>query len=111
MGEWCGQADGWVGRGALAHPVGWRLGAGVRLGRDEARGLPALLLSGGALPLNETAAAVLRLCDGSRGAADITAALLAEHHAVAGEQVLAFLSGLAEQGLIEGTCLGPGGSC
>jgi hypothetical protein len=101
-------ADGWVGRGVLAHPLGWRLGAGVRLGRDEATGLPALLLPDGPLLLTETAAAVLRLCDGSRRAADITAALA---DSVAAERVLAFLAGLAEQGLIEGTCLGPVGSC
>jgi hypothetical protein len=111
MAEWCGRADGWVGRGVPAHPMGWRLGAGLRLGQDETRGLPALLLPEGPVPLTEATAALLRLCDGSRGAADIAAALTAEHRWVADEQVLAFLSGLAEQGLIEGTCLGPGGSC
>ncbi|GAA1933354.1 pyrroloquinoline quinone biosynthesis peptide chaperone PqqD [Kitasatospora viridis] len=110
MGGAWGTADGpWVGRGSPAHPIGWRLRTGVRLTEDGACDPPVLLHPEGVLLLNERSAAVLRLCDGSRGAGAITAALSAEFAEVAAEQVLAFLAGIAEQGLIEGVCLGERG--
>jgi pyrroloquinoline quinone biosynthesis protein D len=43
-----------------------RLARGVRLRRDEVRGRTVLLFPEGAVTLNETAVAVLELCDGER---------------------------------------------
>ncbi|MFE9423268.1 pyrroloquinoline quinone biosynthesis peptide chaperone PqqD [Kitasatospora sp. NPDC006697] len=100
---------GWIGRGILAHPVGWRLRRDVRLALDDAHGVPVLLHAEGVLRLNATAAAVLRLCDGTRGAGEIAALLEAEFFEVTAEQVLGFLAGVAEQGLIEAVCLGERG--
>jgi PqqA peptide cyclase len=74
--------------------------AGVRLAYDEAREQDALLYPEGVLLLNETAAAVLRLCDGARTVGQIAAELAAQYRDASMPDVLALLSGLAAKRLI-----------
>ncbi|GAB7180574.1 radical SAM protein [Kitasatospora sp. Ki12] len=76
------------------------LRAGVRLVHDPARGRPALLHPEGVLLLNDTAAAVLRHCDGRRNARTVTARLAEEYDGVVGAQVDALLADLAERRLL-----------
>ncbi|MEE1788234.1 pyrroloquinoline quinone biosynthesis protein PqqE [Streptomyces sp. SP17BM10] len=76
------------------------LRAGVRLVHDPARGRSALLHPEGVLLLNDTAAAVLRHCDGRRDERAVTAALTEEYDGVDGAQVDALLADLAERRLL-----------
>ena len=55
-----------------AVPRLWRL---ARLGFDEVRQRPVLLYPEGAVLLNETGAAILELCDGTRTVGEIARAL------------------------------------
>ncbi|MGW6917028.1 pyrroloquinoline quinone biosynthesis protein PqqE [Kitasatospora sp. NPDC054939] len=73
---------------------------GVRLVHDPVRGRPALLYPEGVLLLNDTAAAVLRHCDGRRSAEQVVAALAAEYDGVDGAEVHALLADLAERRLL-----------
>ncbi|MFD5085154.1 pyrroloquinoline quinone biosynthesis protein PqqE [Kitasatospora sp. NPDC058406] len=73
---------------------------GVRLVHDPVRRQDALLYPEGVLLLNETAAAVLRHCDGRRDAGRITARLAAEYDGVEPGQVLGLLLDLAERRLL-----------
>ncbi|MFI6154541.1 pyrroloquinoline quinone biosynthesis protein PqqE [Kitasatospora sp. NPDC051170] len=73
---------------------------GVRLVHDPARGRRALLHPEGVLLLNDTAAAVLRHCDGRRDVRSVTAALSEEYEGVDGAQVAALLADLAERRLL-----------
>ncbi|MGW2374260.1 pyrroloquinoline quinone biosynthesis protein PqqE [Kitasatospora sp. NPDC001683] len=76
------------------------LRAGVRLVHDPARGRSALLHPEGVLLLNDTAAAVLRHCDGRRDARSLAARLAEEYDGVDGAQVDALLAELVERRLL-----------
>ncbi|MEU6238632.1 pyrroloquinoline quinone biosynthesis peptide chaperone PqqD, partial [Kitasatospora sp. NPDC047058] len=73
---------------------------GVRLVHDPVRDRSALLYPEGVLLLNDTAAAVLRHCDGWRGADGITAELAAEYDGVDAGQVRELLADLAGRRLL-----------
>ncbi|MFF1798284.1 pyrroloquinoline quinone biosynthesis peptide chaperone PqqD, partial [Kitasatospora sp. NPDC058263] len=73
---------------------------GVRLVHDPVRDRAALLYPEGVLLLNDTAAAVLRHCDGRRDTALITAGLAAEYDGVDDGQVRELLADLAERRLL-----------
>jgi pyrroloquinoline quinone biosynthesis protein E len=67
---------------------------GVRLTYDPVRATPVLLYPEGVLLLNETAAAVLRCCDGIRDSAAIAAALADRYDGVSGTDVADLLADL-----------------
>ncbi|MER5635505.1 pyrroloquinoline quinone biosynthesis protein PqqE [Kitasatospora sp. NPDC002227] len=73
---------------------------GVRLVEDQVRGQAALLYPEGVLLLGDTAAAVLRHCDGRRDAAEITARLGAEYEGVDPAEVTLLLADLADRRLL-----------
>lgn len=73
---------------------------GVRLVYDPVRERSALLYPEGVLLLNDTAAAVLRHCDGRRDSALVTAELAAEYDGVDGAQVDELLAELAGRRLL-----------
>ncbi|WP_406194253.1 pyrroloquinoline quinone biosynthesis protein PqqE [Kitasatospora sp. NBC_01560] len=73
---------------------------GVRLVHDPVRDRTALLHPEGVLLLNDTAAAVLRHCDGRRGADGITAELAGEYEGVDGGEVRSLLADLAGRRLL-----------
>ncbi len=92
-----GQADAKLPLAAACRPA---LRSGVRLTYDEAREQDALLYPEGVLLLNETAGAVVRLCNGTRTAGEITAALARQYTGVSSRDVVALLDGLAAKRLI-----------
>ncbi|RAG85877.1 pyrroloquinoline quinone biosynthesis peptide chaperone PqqD [Streptacidiphilus pinicola] len=73
-----------------------RLGPGVRFTHDAARAADLLLLPEKVLVLNTTAAAVLALCDGSRGLDEITAALKDRYEHVNRQDVIDLLARLEQ---------------
>jgi pyrroloquinoline quinone biosynthesis protein E len=73
---------------------------GVRLVHDPVRGAPALLYPEGVLLLNETAAAVLRECDGVRDIDAIAARLNDRYDGVSAEDVADLLADLHRRRLI-----------
>jgi pyrroloquinoline quinone biosynthesis protein D len=78
-----------------------RLAIGVRLRHDAVRGQDTLLYPEGALVLNSTAAAILRLCDGRRMLGDIVGALTAQFDgAEVGADVEELLEQLRRIGLV-----------
>lgn len=78
------------------------LASGVRLHRDRVRERDVLLYPEGALVLNETAAAVLELCDGRRTIDDIAAELAPRYGgADVRADVAELVAGVAEQGLMD----------
>ncbi|AOR36063.1 pyrroloquinoline quinone biosynthesis protein PqqD [Streptomyces fodineus] len=79
----------------------WRLRRGVRLGHDPVRRTPVLLHPEGVLLLNETAAAILRVCQDTAGAAEIEDVLAERYDTVDTEEVEAFLAALAARHLLE----------
>ena len=72
-----------------------RLAAGVRLGFDHARGGPVLLAPESVTTLNDSGAAIVRLCDGTRTADEIVAVLRDQWDDVDAKEVKAFLRRLA----------------
>jgi pyrroloquinoline quinone biosynthesis protein D len=66
---------------------------------DELRRQHQLLYSEGMLVLNDTAAAIVRLCDG-RSEEDLHAALAEQFGAPPAEDVSAFLERLSQKGLL-----------
>lgn len=79
-----------------------RLASGVRLHRDQVRERDVLLFPEGALVLNDTAVAVLALCDGTRTVAQIAAALSSDYgNADIAADVLELVEGVREQGLLD----------
>jgi pyrroloquinoline quinone biosynthesis protein D len=72
-----------------------RLSPGVRLGFDQSRGTPVLLAPESVTKLNDTGAAVVRLCDGTRTVAEITAELQSQWDDVDAKEVKAFIDRLA----------------
>jgi pyrroloquinoline quinone biosynthesis protein D len=78
-----------------------RLVDGARLQYDDVREEHVLLVPEGAVRLNETAAQVLELCDGSRSLEDIAAALSQRYSgADVADDVRELLRGMSERGLV-----------
>lgn len=81
-----------------------RLPRGTRFRFDETRGAWVLLGPERLLVPDETAAEILKLCDGERSVGAIVAELAVQFDAPPeeiGADVRAFVAGLREQGLIE----------
>ena len=79
-----------------------RLASGVRLHRDAVRERDVLLFPEGALVLNETAVAVLELCDGTRTVDEIAAELSPRYgDADLRADVAELVEGVGEQGLLD----------
>jgi coenzyme PQQ biosynthesis protein PqqD len=77
-----------------------RLRRGVRVGIDPLSDEPILLFPEGVLFLNETAAAVIRRCDGRRSVAELVQVLSEDYSDVAVEDVLSLLRDLISQRLL-----------
>jgi pyrroloquinoline quinone biosynthesis protein D len=78
-----------------------RVAPKARLHWDEVRERHVLLYPEGLVALNETAAAILELCDGDRAVAQIVATLKLRYRAEGIERdVAALLQGLAAKGLV-----------
>ena len=89
---------------ALADDARPRLARGVRLQEDKARGGFVLLAPERVLQANDTAVAVLRLCDGERtvGAlVDELAARFAVERARVATEVAELLTNLADKRMVE----------
>ncbi len=89
---------------AASVPSLWRL---ARLDYDDVRQRPVLLYPEGAVLLNDTGAAILKLVDGQRTVQDIAAKLSAQYNGEGGpdpaeilNDVTAYLSTLAARELI-----------
>jgi coenzyme PQQ biosynthesis protein PqqD len=78
-----------------------RLSARARLQYDAVRDKRVLLFPEGLLVLNDTAAAVLGLCDGEHSVADIVADLATRYNRPVEEDVLGFLKRLTSKRLVE----------
>lgn len=74
---------------------------GVRLRFDEVRDKHFLLYPEGALGLNDTAVAVLELCDGVRTVDEIATTLGERYGADVHEDVRSLLAAIAARGLVE----------
>ena len=78
-----------------------RIAPKARLQWDEVRKRHVLLYPEGLVALNETGAAILHLCDGSRSVAAVAATLTQRYQTEGLERdVGAFLDGLAAKGLV-----------
>jgi pyrroloquinoline quinone biosynthesis protein D len=77
-----------------------RLANGVRLHWDRVRERHVLLYPEGALVLNETATAVLELCDGERTVDDIAGELGTRFEADVDADVQNLLQAMRERGLV-----------
>ncbi|RLV10006.1 pyrroloquinoline quinone biosynthesis peptide chaperone PqqD [Streptomyces griseocarneus] len=86
----------------------WRLRGGVRLRHDPVRDTGVLLHPEGVLLLNETAAAVLALCDGGTDETALAEALSRTYAGVPAREVRAFLAELAWRRLVEPSPAVPG---
>jgi pyrroloquinoline quinone biosynthesis protein D len=75
----------------------WRL---ARLGFDSVRQRPVLLYPEGAVLLNETGAAILELCDGTRTVSQIVSILTERYQADVATDVVEYLSSMAEKELV-----------
>ncbi|MCD5310402.1 pyrroloquinoline quinone biosynthesis peptide chaperone PqqD [Kineosporia babensis] len=78
-----------------------RLARHVRLTYSVARKRPVLLLPETVVVLNETGAAILKLCDGQRTVPEIVAELRARYREVPTDEVQRFLAGLAARRCVE----------
>ena len=79
----------------------WRLRCGVRIGYDPVRGQDVLFHPEGVLLLNESASAVLALCDGDHDTAGITAALNRSYAEASRDEIESFLIALADRHLVQ----------
>jgi pyrroloquinoline quinone biosynthesis protein D len=77
-----------------------QLRRGVRAGIDPLSGDKVLLVPEGVLFLNETAAAVIQECDGSRSVAEVVQAISEVYDNVALEDVITLLQELITQHLL-----------
>ncbi|HKR48998.1 MAG TPA: pyrroloquinoline quinone biosynthesis peptide chaperone PqqD [Pseudonocardiaceae bacterium] len=77
-----------------------RLRRGVRTGTDPVSGETVLLFPEGVLIMNETAAAVVRLCDGDHSVADVLHSVGESYHDVVVEDVMSLLEDMIAQGLL-----------
>ena len=84
--------------GPAARP---RLSSRARLQYDGVRDKRVLLFPEGLLVLNDTAAAVLGLCDGEHSVADIVADLATRDNRPVDEDVLSFVKRLTGKPLVE----------
>jgi pyrroloquinoline quinone biosynthesis protein D len=75
----------------------WRL---ARLDFDPIRQRPVLLYPEGAVLLNETGAAILELCDGSRTVEEIVSILSQRYHADVRTDVSEYLSTMETRELV-----------
>ena len=82
---------------AASKPVLWRL---ARLEFDPVRQQRVLLYPEGVVLLNPSGAAILELCDGRRTIADVAALLAEQYHQDVVNDVIEYLSKLADQDLI-----------
>ena len=80
-----------------SRPKLWKF---ARVQYDEARQRSVLQYPEGAVLLNETAAEILALCDGTRTVADIAAALGERYGTNVLEDVQSYLSKLADRELV-----------
>jgi pyrroloquinoline quinone biosynthesis protein D len=71
------------------------------LAYDEVRARHVMMFPEGVLVLNETAAEVIRRCDGAATVAEITAALADRYRGVRDADVLDVLGRLADRRMIE----------
>ncbi len=80
-----------------------RLAAGVRIRVDPADGRERLLFPEAALELNETAAAIIRLCDGRRALAEIVRELAGQFGdaTALARETEEFLAAMRERRLVE----------
>ena len=83
--------------GAQSRPRLWKF---ARVQFDEARQRNVLQYPEGAVLLNDTAAEVLALCDGTRTLADIAAVLKERYGSDVLEDVQSYLSQLADRELV-----------
>jgi len=77
-----------------------RLRRGVRAGADPLSGETVLLFPEGVLILNETAAAVIRQCDGCHSVTEVVQAVGTVYRDVAPEDVMSLLRNLITQNLL-----------
>ncbi|MBV9013182.1 MAG: pyrroloquinoline quinone biosynthesis peptide chaperone PqqD [Pseudonocardiales bacterium] len=77
-----------------------RLRRGVRAGADPLSGETVLLFPEGVLLLNETAAAVIRHCDGCRSVAEVVQEVGTVYRDVVPEDVMSLLWELITQNLL-----------
>jgi pyrroloquinoline quinone biosynthesis protein D len=82
---------------AASVPSLWRL---ARLDFDQVRKQHVLLYPEGAMLLNDTAAAILELCDGRRSISEIATILDERYHCDVLADVTEYLSQLAEKEFI-----------
>jgi len=82
---------------AGSHPRLWRL---ARLDFDRVRQRRVLLYPEGAMFINDTGAAILELCDGTRTVAEIARTLGERYQAEVGADVLEYLAGMAQRDLV-----------
>lgn len=80
-----------------SRPALWRL---ARLDFDPVRQRRVLLYPEGAILLNDTAAEILELCDGTRTIADIARELGARYDADVTQDVAEYLSQLADREVV-----------
>jgi len=80
-----------------SRPALWRL---ARLDFDPVRQRRVLLYPEGAILLNDTAAEILELCDGTRTVADIARELGARYDADVTQDVADYLSQLADREVV-----------
>jgi coenzyme PQQ biosynthesis protein PqqD len=80
-----------------SRPTLWRL---ARLDFDSVRGQRVLLYPEGAILLNDTAAEILELCNGSRTVDEIASSLGDKYNADVKDDVMQYLSRLAERELV-----------
>ncbi|GEM_PF-1203453 len=78
-----------------------RLAPGVRLAFDPARRRHVLLTPETVTVLNDTGAAILRLCDGERTVAAILAELRGRYDGVADDEVRLFLAAMLARRRVE----------
>ena len=84
---------------------GVRLAPGIRLdGSKEKDGVLVLICPNGPVQLNRMAAAILRLCDGSRVRADLVAEVVrSSHPRTRAAEIIEFLDGARARGWIDET--------
>jgi pyrroloquinoline quinone biosynthesis protein D len=83
--------------GPDAYPRLWRV---ARIEFDRVRQRPVILYPEGALFINDTARAILELCDGNRSVAEIAHVLGERYQADVREDVAEFLEGMIARGLV-----------
>lgn len=82
---------------ASSRPKLWRL---ARLDFDRVRQRRVLLYPEGAMFINETGAAILELCDGSRTVGEIARTLGDRYQADVSRDVLEYLAGMTQRDLV-----------